>query len=47
MLNDYGQCTMVSVRSEINISGYFKYYEETGKGTVTFTVIGNDNSVIW
>lgn len=33
-LKDYGQCAMVSVRSDINISGYFKYYEETGKGTV-------------
>lgn len=34
MLKDYGQCAMVSVRSDINISGYLKYYEETGKGTV-------------
>lgn len=28
MLKDYGQSTIVSVLSDINISGYFKYYEE-------------------
>lgn len=34
MLKDYGQHELVSVRSDINVSGYFKYYEEYGKGHV-------------
>lgn len=34
MLKDYGQSEFVSVRSDINVSGYFKYYEEYGKGHV-------------
>lgn len=34
MLRGYGQREVVSVRSDINIAGYFKYYEECGKGTV-------------
>lgn len=34
MLRDYGQSEIISVRSDINISGYFKYYEEAGTGTV-------------
>lgn len=34
MLKDYGQSEFVSVRSDIDIRGYFKYYEECGKGHV-------------
>lgn len=34
MLRDYGQSEIVSVRADIDISGYFKYYEEFGRGTV-------------
>lgn len=30
MLKRYGQSELVSVRSEVNISGYFKYYEDAG-----------------
>lgn len=30
MLKDYGQSEFVSVRSDINVSGYFKYYEAYG-----------------
>lgn len=34
MLKRYGQSEVVSVQSNINITGYFKYYEEIGKGHV-------------
>lgn len=34
MLKDYGQSEIVSILSSINPKGYFKYYEEVGKGTV-------------
>lgn len=34
MLKDYGQSEFVSVRSDINVKGYFKYYEEYGTGHV-------------
>lgn len=34
LLRDYGQRELVSVRSDIDISGYIKYYEERGRGTV-------------
>lgn len=34
MLKDYGQSEMVSMLSNINPKGYFKYYEERGKGFV-------------
>lgn len=34
MLRDYGQSELVSVRADINVSGYFKYYEEFGRGQV-------------
>lgn len=34
MLRDYGQSEIISVRSDININGYFKYYEKFGTGTV-------------
>lgn len=31
MLKHYGQSEMVSVLSEIDVKGYFKYYEKVGK----------------
>lgn len=34
MLRDYGQSEIISVRADIDISGYFKYYEEAGRGEV-------------
>jgi hypothetical protein len=34
MLKRYGQSEVVSVLSFIDVSGYFKYYEEIGSGTV-------------
>lgn len=34
MLKRYGVCEVVSVRSDINIKGYFKYFKEIGHGTV-------------
>lgn len=34
MLKDYGQSEFVSVLSNIDVRGYFKYYEEYGKGHV-------------
>lgn len=34
MLKAYGQIEFVSVRSDIDVKGYFKYFEEYGKGHV-------------
>ena len=34
MLKTYGQSTVVSVLSEIDVTGFFKYYEEFGRGEV-------------
>ena len=34
MLKDYGQSEFVSVRSDINVNGYFKYYEAYGTATL-------------
>lgn len=34
MLKDYGQSEIVSIVSEVNPKGYFKYYEEIGKATL-------------
>lgn len=34
MLKSYGQSEIVSVRSDIDVKGYFKYYEPIGTGTV-------------
>lgn len=31
MLERYGQSTMVTVRADIDVSGYFKYYKATGR----------------
>lgn len=33
MLRRYGQYEVVSIRSDVSLHGYFKYYEEIGKGT--------------
>ena len=37
MLKDYGQCEVISIKSNINPNGYFKYYEPIGKGYVNCT----------
>lgn len=34
MLKSYGQSAITSVRSDIDVSGFFKYYDEFGTGTV-------------
>ena len=34
MLKDYGQSEFVSVLADIDVKGYFKYYEEYGTGHV-------------
>ena len=34
MLQHYGQSEIISVRADIDIHGYFKYYEEFGTGQV-------------
>ena len=34
MLRRYGQYEVVSIRSDVSLHGYFKYFEEIGKGTV-------------
>ena len=34
MLQRYGQYEVISVRSDIDLQGYFKYYKEIGHGTV-------------
>lgn len=34
MLRDYGQSEIISVRADININGYFKYFEKFGTGQV-------------
>lgn len=34
MLKRYGQYEVVSIRSDVNLRGYFRYYEEIGKGKV-------------
>ena len=34
MLKDYGQSEIVSIKSDVNPTGYFKYYEKIGKGYI-------------
>ena len=34
MLKRYGQSEIVSVLSSVNVAGFFKYFEEVGRGTV-------------
>lgn len=34
MLKSYGQSTIVSIMSDVNVKGYFKYYEPIGTGYV-------------
>ena len=33
-LKHYGQSTVVSIRADIDVKGYFKYFEEIGEGSV-------------
>jgi hypothetical protein len=37
MLKDYGQSEMISIKSDINIKGYFKYYEIAGQSILNGT----------
>lgn len=37
MLKDYGQSEIVSIKSDINPKGYFKYYEAIGTGRINNT----------
>ena len=37
MLVHYGQSELVSVKSDINVHGYFKYYKEAGKSEINGT----------
>ena len=34
MLKDYGQSTIVSISEDVNVSKYFKYFDEIGNGEV-------------
>lgn len=34
MLEDYGQCEIVSILSDVSPIGYFKYFKDIGKGTI-------------
>lgn len=34
MLKKYGQSSIVSVLASVDVKGYFKYYDEFGRGTV-------------
>lgn len=34
MLKDYGQSEIISITSDVNPMGYFKYYEPIGKGVI-------------
>lgn len=37
MLEDYGQSSLISVKSDIDISGYVKYYKEVGRSFLNGT----------
>lgn len=37
MLEDYGQSSLISVKSDIGISGFVKYYKEVGRSTLNGT----------
>lgn len=37
MLEDYGQSSLISVKSDIDISGFVKYYKEVGRSTLNGT----------
>lgn len=37
MLEDYGQSSLISVKSDIVISGFVKYYKEVGRSTLNGT----------
>jgi hypothetical protein len=34
MLKNYGQSEVISIQSDVNIQGYFKYFEEIGTGKI-------------
>lgn len=34
MLEDYGQSSIISVKSNISLKGFFKYYKEIGKSSI-------------
>ena len=37
MLEDYGQSSLISVKTDIDISGFVKYYKEVGRSTLNGT----------
>lgn len=37
MLEDYGQSSLISVKADIDISGFVKYYKEVGRSTLNGT----------
>ena len=37
MLEDYGQSSLISVKADIDISGFVKYYKEVGRSTLNDT----------
>lgn len=37
MLEDYGQSSLISVKDDIDISGFVKYYKEVGRSTLNGT----------
>ena len=37
MLEDYGQSSLISVKSDIGINGFVKYYKEVGRSTLNDT----------
>lgn len=41
MLKHYGQSQVVSVRADCPVNGYFKYFEEMGKGTVNGVIFNH------
>jgi len=41
MLKSYGQSEMVSVRNDIDVSGYFKYYSLAGFGEINNTTFAH------
>jgi len=37
LLEDYGQSSLISVKADIDISGFVKYYKEVGRSTLNST----------
>ena len=46
MLRRYGQYEVVSIRSDVSLHGYFKYFEEIGKGKVNGKEFTDRKSVV-